>query len=424
MRPRRYLFTTWEGGGHVPPALILASRLAARGHEVRLVSDAANRPAAMARRLAFDEWRRAPNRQHLGDAGEGLRDWAARTPWGAVRAICDGVIAGPAEAYARDVLEIVETWRPDVIVSQELMFGVMAAAEKAAIPLALLTANLWCFPTRPDVPPFGPGFPPATSRFTEGREAVTRRLIAGWYDAGRPALNAARAALGLAPLPHLLDQLAVAGLILLGTARAFDFGAAPPPPFHYAGPLFEVPDWARGAAAPEGIAEGPPLVLVSFSTTAQGQAPVVARCIRALAGLPVRGLVTAGPALAGLDLPAAPNVRVVASLSHDAVMPHCAAVICHGGHGTLIRPLMAGVPVVCLPMGRDHPENAVRVVSRGAGLALSRHAGRRRIRAAVAKILTDPAFRRGAAALGHAVARETDGGASAAARLEGFAEAG
>ncbi len=133
-------------------------------------------------------------------------------------------------------------------------------------------------------------------------------------------------------------------------------------------------------------------MLVSFSTTFQGQAGQVRRCIAALSNLPVRALVTLGPALEGRSVEAAANVEVVQSASHDEIVPRCALMICHGGHGTVIRPLMHGVPVICMPMGRDQPENAARIAARGAGLTLRAGAGKRIIRRAVSRVLADPSY--------------------------------
>lgn len=417
----RFLFATFEGGGHVPPALMVAGRLAEAGHEVLFLSDEANRAAATAAGLAFTPWRTAPNRLQAGRSDDPLRDWRSAWPPAVVRAVCEAVIAGPANRYARDTLEVIEDFHPDLVVSNELLFGVMAAAEAAQVPLALLTANVWCFPTREDLPPFGPGFPPAVGRFAEGREQTTRRMIARFYDAGLADLNEARRQIGVRPLSRTLEQLDAAELILIGASRAFDYDRpAPPAPFAYAGPLISAPDWAAGRSPPDLSGDGP-LVLVSFSTTFQNQQRIVARCIRALAGLPVRGLVTLGPAIEPGVLPRAPNVTVVESASHDELMPHCAAVICHAGHGTVVRPLMHGVPAVCIPTGRDQPENAARIAWRGAGVRLSPRAGVRRIRHATARVLAEPGFRRAAEALGEQIRREADVGAAAARALADLA---
>ena len=154
----RFLFTTFECGGHVPPPMRVARRLQDLGHSVLVVSDEINRHAADAKELPFTSWRRAPNRKRLGDAATDIDDWKSRWPPEMVRRICASVMTGPALAYARDTLEIAEEFRPDAIVSNELLMGVMMAAETRKTPLALLTANTWCYPTRDDLPPFGPGF--------------------------------------------------------------------------------------------------------------------------------------------------------------------------------------------------------------------------------------------------------------------------
>ncbi len=424
MTSMRVLFTTWEGGGHVPAALTVAAELQRRGAAVLLVSDEATRPAAARAGLPFEPWRTAPNRSQPGAADDPLNDWRAGTPIGVVRRVCEAVMCGPAAAYARDTLELVQAFQPDVIVTQELLFGVMAAAERSRRRLVLLTGNLWCFPTRADLPPFGPGFAPPRSRADLQRDRIARGAIARLYDMGRRELNAARTGIGLAPLPHTLAQLRAAAVILIGSAQAFDIGGDPPPdPFRYAGPLICVPDWVRdgpgpGAADGDGDGSGP-LVLVSFSTTFQAQAAQVRRCVGALSTLPVRAIVTLGPALRTDAVPPAPNVVVLESASHDEIVPRCSLVICHGGHGTVIRPLMHGVPVICMPMGRDQPENAARIAARGAGLTLRAGSGKRRIRRAVARVLGDPGYAAAARRLGAAIARETDGGRTAADLIQG-----
>ena len=65
-------------------------------------------------------------------------------------------------------------------------------------------------------------------------------------------------------------------------------------------------------------------------------------------------------------------------------------------------------------MGRDQPENAVRIVARGAGLKLRSGAGPRAIRRAVRRLLDESSFRTNAAALGAAISREADEGCRAA----------
>ena len=94
------------------------------------------------------------------------------------------------------------------------------------------------------------------------------------------------------------------------------------------------------------------------------------RIIAVLSGLPVRRLVTLGPAMRDEIFALPPNVRAELCRPHLLAFPHADLVITHGGHGTVITALSFGVPVVCVPMGRDQCDNAARVVWRGAAHAL------------------------------------------------------
>jgi UDP:flavonoid glycosyltransferase YjiC (YdhE family) len=51
-------------------------------------------------------------------------------------------------------------------------------------------------------------------------------------------------------------------------------------------------------------------------------------------------------------------------------MPGSALVICHAGHGTLVRALASGCPVVCVPAAGDMAENAARADWAGVGVRL------------------------------------------------------
>ncbi|MFM9042843.1 MAG: glycosyltransferase, partial [bacterium] len=66
-------------------------------------------------------------------------------------------------------------------------------------------------------------------------------------------------------------------------------------------------------------------------------------------------------------------------------------VICHGGHGTVVRALSEGVPVLVSPAGGDMGENGARVSWAGCGRMLPRRLlGPRNLRLAAASVLDDP----------------------------------
>ena len=122
-------------------------------------------------------------------------------------------------------------------------------------------------------------------------------------------------------------------------------------------------------------------------------------------------LVTTGPALDPGAITAPPNVdRRACRAALARCWPHAAAVVTHGGHGTVVRALAAGVPMVVLPHGRDQADNAVRVTARGAGIKLSRGAKPQRIAKAVQRVLANPDMRLNAEQLGEAVRRDAAAG--------------
>jgi MGT family glycosyltransferase len=399
-----FLLATWEGGGSVAPVLTVARKLVDAGHRVRVMSDACNRPEAEAAEAEFRPWTRAPSRPDRSRESDLLRDWDAPTPVEGLMKSIDVLWAGPALAQARDLIEELEREPADLVVANEMLFGVPAACEALAQPYAILSVNVSLLPL-PGVPPMGPGLPPAQTDEDRAMHAAIAEQMIGLLDHGLPAVNAARAELGLAPLAHLIDQSRDAPL-LLATSRAFDFPSdALPANVRYVGPQLGEPSWAddwRPAAK-----DARPMVLVGFSTTFQNHTGVVQRVIDALGELPVRGVVTLGDSLAEDELTAPGNVELVRHARHDALMREAAVVVTHGGHGTVCRALAHGLPMLVVPHGRDQNDNAVRVSHRGAGLTLMPDASTEAIGAALRRLLHEPSFTEAAARLGSAVAAET-----------------
>jgi MGT family glycosyltransferase len=149
-----------------------------------------------------------------------------------------------------------------------------------------------------------------------------------------------------------------------------------------------------------------PLVLVAMSSTFQDQVGCLQRVLDAIGTMAVRGVMTAGPAVdaAAFDPPA--NVTILERAPHRQILRQSALVVTHGGHGTVMKALAAGVPMVLLPHGRDQGDTATRVTMRGAGIALKRTAGSRAIAAAAQRVLQHPSYRAGAQRLGEVIRRD------------------
>jgi MGT family glycosyltransferase len=419
-QPVHYLFVLWDGGGNIPPQLALARRLIERGHHVSILAPHVLRSRIEAAGCQFILLHETPEHDSSSRTEDLLRDWEARTPLTAAGLVRDRLIFGTASGYASDVTAAIAAKRPDVVVTDYLLLGSYIAAERAGIPLAALIHTVYPLPA-PGMPPYGMGFQPAKGVPGRVRDALFAPVFRRFYNARLNNLNAVRVAMGLRPLTSVFEQFARANRLLVLTSQAFDFPAdSLPANVRYVGPQLDDPAWlAPWEPAPTGDSHLP-LVLVSLSTTYQQQGDVVRRVVAALADLPVRGLVTLGPALDGNQFSFPPNVRAEPYAPHVLICPQADLVVTHGGHGTVITALNAGVPLVCLPMGRDQADNAARVVWRGAGVRCSSKADEKTLRAAIQQVLGDPRFREGARQIDNGIARDA-GPAQAIAELEDLA---
>jgi MGT family glycosyltransferase len=416
----RVLQVIWAGGGNVPPQLGIARRLVERGHEVRVLGPRALETRIEATGARFVGQTHAPEGDSSRRETDLIRDWEARTPIGAFARARDNVIYGPASRFARDVVAELEREPADLVAADYFLNGALVGAEAAGVPAVALVHTIYPLPA-PGVPPFGMGLRPARGRLGATRDAILTRIFRGAFAPGLRSLNEARRELGLKPLGDAFGQLDRVAAVLVLTSPAFDFAsrAALPAQVRYVGPVL---DEAGPAAwtSPWPADHPDPLVVASFSSTFQDQRDLARRVLEALGELPVRGLLTAGPAIdvSGLDAPA--NVEVREFVPHGAVLPEASLVISHGGLGTVHAALAAAVPLVCLPHGRDQDDNAVRVAAAGAGVRLSRRSSARRLASAIEAALGDPSLRAGAARLAEAFARE-DGAGRAVEELEALA---
>jgi MGT family glycosyltransferase len=339
-----------------------------------------------------------------------VRDWEARTPIGQFTRVRDRVMFGPAREFCRDVMEELDREPADLVVVDTLIPSALAGVEAAGCPSVVLMHGPYLMP-RPGAPAPGSGFMPARGRLGRWRDRAAAALLMRVFRTGMSALNQARAEYGLAPLRDLRDALDAVDRVLVCTSPSYDFAAGDVPGnVRYVGPQLddEAGDAGGGTWDDPG---GRPLVLVGLSSTVMShEAELLQRAADALGRLPVRGLVTTGPAVNPAVIRAPANVSVCRWVRHADVLPSCSAVLTHGGHGTVIKALTAGVPLVVVPLGRDQPDNAARVVYAGAGLRVSKKASVPALRDAIARVLDEPRYRAAAGRMAATLAAERDEG--------------
>jgi MGT family glycosyltransferase len=403
-QPKRYLFAIIDGGGTVPADTSVIRALVERGHDVRVLADRVLAPDLEATGAEHVPWDLAPQRPNLDPQSVLMKDWDTKTPFQAFGRVRDGAMVGPAGLFAADVRAELQRRPADVVVGNFFVFGAQIAAEAEGVPFAFLVANLLSF-RGSGTPPLGPGLKPARGAIGRARDAAINRMMSRLFDKGLDQLNEARRANGLEPIASVLENFERADRLLLMTSRAFEYESfTPPPNVRVVGPRLDDPAWVGEWTPPAG---DDPLVLVGMSSTYMDHTGVLQRVTSALGRLPVRGLVTTGPSIPVEAIDAPSNVTVVERAPHREVLRHASAVVTHAGHGTVLKALAAGVPVVALPLGRDQLDNAARVAHHGAGLRLKSKASPEAIAKALRRVLDEPSFAANTERLAAAIAAET-----------------
>lgn len=180
--------------------------------------------------------------------------------------------------------------------------------------------------------------------------------------------------------------VAASAATIVTVPRAFDDWPDAPAHVVHVGPIAESED-AGEWVSPWAADDERPLVVVTLGTTYMAHEDAFARIASALEPLSLRVLVLTGPELAPDEVAFPGDAVVLDYVPHAAVLPHASLVIAHGGTGTLLAALRAGVPVVCMPLGRDQPANAAQLEELGLGVVVSRDAEPSAIRAAVSSAL-------------------------------------
>jgi UDP:flavonoid glycosyltransferase YjiC (YdhE family) len=433
-RPLRFLFAMFQGGGNIPLIMPIVAELVGRGHDVRILAGPGVR---LSRMPVSDGWRK-----RIQDAGATLvplieppdPPYATAPP---LRGLAFGWMPKQLVPYARDqarttlwsttwannVTEQARASAVDAVVADYWLPGAIAAAEAAGTPCAVIVHNAFP-PKATGHPPKGSGFMPARSPIERLRHALWRwphdRL---WLRDGLPAHNLARDELGLPPLRSVFDEFGRANRALILGYKEFDFPANVATNVRYVGTPIDDMNAADGSwSSPWPADDARPLVLVSLSTLRQGQAPTMHRILEAIDGMPVRAMVTLGPSLNRDEFSAPANMVFETFVPHSAVLPHVAAAITQCGLGTFTKALRHGVPLVCMPILGDQPDNAARIVAYGAGLRLSPDAPAGQIRAALTRVIEEPRFREAAARFGSMANAAPAGEVAAADELERVAQ--
>ena len=367
----RLLVASVPGAGHVNPLLPLALAARAAGHDVlwatgpqalRGVTAAGiegvpagpDFPALFAQLAA-----RTRGTPGDGIPGERLPHWFAPRLFGEVG----------TPLMVDDLLAAARDFAPDAVLFDSRCYaGAVAAAAVGALPVLQAVTRL--------LPP-------------EAEQLVSDAVTPLWRSLGLPVPHLAGMFDGLtvSAWPASLDDPSGYGdldVLRLAPVAA----AAPPPPW-----LGELADR--------------PLVYATLGTVFTGDAAMLGAIVEGVTACDVSLVLTTGAAFDPAALgPLPPRTRVERFVPQEALLPHCAAVVSHGGSGTALGALAHGLPHVALPQGADQFGNAGVLERHGLGRWVrERPFTAPAITTALQEVLGTPSVAEGAGRVGAEMAR-------------------
>ena len=342
----RILFSFIGGLGHLRPLIPLARAAEAAGHEVA-VAGSGTRQADI-RSMGFTAFSTSPERMPTTGELYPLKPVDLDAERSHLR---EGFARKGAARHATEITRIGRDWMPDLIVRDEVDLGSAIAAEVLGVPCVSVVVLM------------AGGF-------------LTKELVA-------EPIAELRAAHGLPADPELAT--------LDGALTLY------PGPASLPDPRFPLPANVRHlqpAALPS--RSGGDRIYLSLGTL-EGHPDLLRRLLLGLRDLGRDVIVTTGnidPADLG---PQPAHVQVERFVPQEEILPTCALVVSHGGSGTVLGTLAAGLPALILPRGADQPYNARRCVELGLARSLDAvTATPEQVYAAAHALLTEPGARQAA----------------------------
>lgn len=368
----RVLFSAHGAYGHVMPLLGVARSLVESGHEVVVATSTTFCPVVASAglqahpagmddgALLAEAHRRWPETASLPPAA-----WTQRM-------FCE--IAAPA--MAAELGPFLDRWRPDVVVREEGEHGSAVASAARGLPWV---THGWGSPLQDErsLVELGRLLGPMWERAGLGVPTGTELYGAAIFDPCPPSLYTHAPALthrhGVRPTPRQ-DTGQAGRARSSGRRHAYvGFGTVP---------LFRDDVHLTSIAVEALVAEG-------FDVTVTAGDGDIARAIED--AYPTR-------------------VRVEGWVHLPELLEHCSVVVCHGGAGTVLSALAAGVPLVLAPRGAPSQQRmSVACETRGLGRAVAWNgANADDVRAAVMEVTSDERFKVAATTIASELTRMPD----------------
>jgi rhamnosyltransferase subunit B len=378
------LLPTLGSAGDVHPFIGLGIALKARGHRATVLTNPYFQSLIEAQGLGF-----LPVGS-LADVESALADpdlWHARKGFAVV---ARRVILPSIETEYRHIEAHADA--NTVVAASSISFGARIAQERLGVPTASVHLQPIVIRSLIDSGMFG------TVRISAAHPRWLKQALFCLIDWAAIArllerpLNEFRATLNLAPVRRVLARWIHSPDCVIGMFP--DWFAPPqtdwPPHTHLVGfPLWDGGAGAASDAVLEFLQAGPRPIVVTPGSAAAHSQRFFTETIAAVRRLGARAmLVTNFPEQLPQRLP--PEVRAFGYVPFSDVLPYAAALVHHGGIGTLAQGIKAGIPHLVVPNAHDQFDNGWRIERLGLGRSIAQQRYRTRGAAqALATLLED-----------------------------------
>jgi len=373
----RILIATTPASGHVNPMTAFAQELVNRGHRVWWYTG-----KVFQHKIELLGANYCPMYQAYDFSGMSKGQAFPKTK--GLEGISDfiesikSIFVEQAPKQMEDILRILEDFPADLLVGDDMCYGLGFVHEKTGIPLVNISNSIYIYSSK-DTAPVGLGLPPNNSPLGQIRNTILNflndrivlRKLKTEIDLTRAAVN----------LPKInkstLDSISQPpNLYLLGTVPEFEYPRSDLYEHaHFVGSFtspivedFNSPSWWQDI-----FESNRPVILVTQGTVANNNLNnLIVPTVRALAKEDVLVIVTTGGTpLENIKLDLLPNnVRVEQFIPYHLLLSHIDIMITNGGYGGVQMALSNGVPLIIAGATEEKAEIATRVDWSGAGINL------------------------------------------------------
>jgi MGT family glycosyltransferase len=400
----RFLIATIPVIGHVTPAIPIVKRLVEAGHEVRWYTGQGFRSKIEATGATYLAMRQATDYSDSTQLSSEMMAHRGQLQ-GIPQLIFDlkYIFIEGAIGQLADLMEIIQDYPADVLLSDALCVGASWFYEKVGLPWAQLGVTIFMAQSR-DLAPIGLGLLPNSSWLGRLRNQCLNQIVQQLvFREVRLHTIKVRTQCGLpAEMPAVFDIVSPF-LYLSPNVPGFEYPRSDlPPQFHFIGPLVPAPivnadrPWLEKFSSPR------PIVHVTQGTVSNEPTQLLLPTLAALADEEVWVIATTGnQPISVLERSQIPeNAYVESFIPYGALLPQVDVMVTNGGFNGVQAALGYGMPLVVAGRTEEKPEVCARVAWSGAGIDLKTQTPTpEQIRLAVREVLQNPQYRQAAVAL-------------------------